>query len=76
MVVIKRLEKREIEKYLNHVLENFTDEQFGDLYNKEYSYKEKIKQKIKSLSEAFSEKKLKDFLDPGCVNFLFLRVYL
>jgi type III restriction enzyme len=37
---------KEIEKYLNHVLENFTDEQFGDFYNKEYSYKEKIKQKI------------------------------
>jgi type III restriction enzyme len=54
---------KEIEKYLNHVLENFTDEQFGDFYNKEYSYKEKIKQKIESLSEAFAEKKFKDFLD-------------
>lgn len=54
---------KEIEKYLNHVLENFTDEQFGDFYNNEYSYKDKIRQKIESLSEAFAEKKFKDFLD-------------
>lgn len=54
---------KEIEKYINRVLEYFTDEQFGDFYNQKYTYTDKIKQKIKSLSEAFAEKKFKDFLD-------------
>jgi type III restriction enzyme len=53
----------EIEKYINAVLEDFTDEQFNDLASKEYTYTAKIKEKIKSLSEAFAEKKFKDFLD-------------
>jgi len=54
---------KEIEKYINRILEDFRDEQFGDLGNNEYTYTDKIKQKIKSLSEAFAEKKFKDFLD-------------
>ncbi|MBN8707237.1 MAG: DEAD/DEAH box helicase family protein [Bacteroidetes bacterium] len=54
---------KEIEKYINRILEDFKDEQFSDFANNEYSYTDKIKQKIKSLSEAFAEKKFKDFLD-------------
>jgi len=54
---------KEIEKYINRILEDFRDEQFGDFGNNEYTYTDKIKQKIKSLSEAFAEKKFKDFLD-------------
>lgn len=54
---------KEIEKYINRILEDFKDEQFGDLANNEYTYTDKIKQKIKSLSEAFGEKKFKDYLD-------------
>lgn len=54
---------KEIEKYINRILEDFTDEQFGDLAANEYSYKDKIKQKIISLSEVFAEKKFKEFLD-------------
>lgn len=54
---------KEIEKYINRILEDFKDEQFGDFANNEYTYTDKIKQKIKSLSEAFAEKKFKDFLD-------------
>lgn len=54
---------KEIEKYINRVLEDFKDEQFGDFANNEYTYTDKIKQKIKSLSETFAEKKFKDFLD-------------
>jgi type III restriction enzyme len=54
---------KEIEKYINKVLEDFNDEQFGDLSNNEYTYTDKIKQKIKSLSETFAEKKFKEFLD-------------
>ena len=54
---------KEIERYVNRVLEDFSDEQFADLADKEYSYTDKIKQKIKSLSDIFAEKKFKDFLD-------------
>lgn len=54
---------KEIEKYIHRILEDFKDEQFGDFANNEYTYTDKIKQKIKSLSETFAEKKFKDFLD-------------
>ena len=54
---------KEIERYVNRILEDFSDEQFADLADKEYSYTDKIKQKIKSLSDIFSEKKFKEFLD-------------
>jgi len=54
---------KEIEKYINRILEDFKDEQFGDFANNEYTYTDKIKQKIRSLSETFAEKKFKDFLD-------------
>jgi type III restriction enzyme len=54
---------KEIEKYINRILEDFKDEQFGDFSNNEYTYTDKIKQKIKSLSETFAERKFKDFLD-------------
>ncbi len=54
---------KEIEKYINRILGDFSDEQFGDLANNEYTYTDKIKQKIKSLSETFAEQKFKDFLD-------------
>jgi type III restriction enzyme len=53
----------EIEKYLTRVFDGFNDEQFKDLVNNEYSYTRKIKDKIKSLSEDFAEKKFKEFLD-------------
>ncbi len=54
---------KEIEKYISRILEDFKDEQFDDLANNEYTYTDKIKQKIKSLSDIFAEKKFKDFLD-------------
>lgn len=53
----------EIRKYIQRILEDFNDEQFMDLANNEYSYTDKIKNKIKSLSEAFAEKRFKDMLD-------------
>jgi type III restriction enzyme len=43
---------KEIEKYINRILEDFKDEQFGDLAANEYTYKDKIKFKIIALSEA------------------------
>lgn len=54
---------KEIEKYINRILEDFKDEQFNDFANNEYTYTDKIKQKIKTLSDLFAEKKFKDFLD-------------
>jgi len=54
---------KEIEKYITRILEDFKDEQFSGLSNSEYTYTDKIKQKIKSLSESFAEKRFKDFLD-------------
>ncbi|MCK9425779.1 MAG: DEAD/DEAH box helicase family protein [Ignavibacteriaceae bacterium] len=53
----------EIKKFINRILADFRDEQFGDFANNEYSYTDKIKLKIKSLSEVFAEQKFKDFLD-------------
>lgn len=54
---------KEIEKYINRILEDFKEEQFSDLAANEYTYKDKIKFKIIALSEQFAEKKFKDFLD-------------
>lgn len=54
---------KEIERYINRILEDFTDEQFSDFANNEYTYKDKIKQKITALSESYAEQKFKDFLD-------------
>jgi len=54
---------KEIEKYINRILEDFKDEQFNDLAANEYTYKDKIKFKISALSEQFAEKKFNDFLD-------------
>ncbi len=54
---------KQIEKYISRILEDFKDEQFSDFANNEYTYTDKIKQKIKAHSEAFAEKKFKDFLD-------------
>ena len=54
---------KEIEKYISRILSDFTDEQFTDLLDHEFSYVDKIKSKIKTLTEAFAEQKFKDFLD-------------
>lgn len=54
---------KEIEKYIKRILEDFNDEQFADLSDKEYSYTDKIKKKIQTLSDIFAEKKFKEFLD-------------
>jgi type III restriction enzyme len=54
---------KEIERYIHRVLEDFTDEQFADFYNQKYTYTDKIKLKIRMLSDVFAEQKFKDFLD-------------
>ncbi|MEO7530063.1 MAG: DEAD/DEAH box helicase family protein, partial [Sediminibacterium sp.] len=54
---------KEIEKYISRILSDFTDEQFTDLFDHEFSYADKIKSKIKSLSETFQEQQFKNLLD-------------
>lgn len=54
---------KELEKYINRILEDFNDEQYNDFSNNEYSYIDKIKQKIRELSEAYAERKFSEFLD-------------
>lgn len=54
---------KEIEKFINRILGDFNDEQFGHLANSEYTYTDRIKQKIKSLSEVYAEKQFRNFLD-------------
>lgn len=54
---------KEIKRYIIRILEDFKDEQFGAFANNEYTYTDKIKLKIKALSETFAEQKFKDFLD-------------
>ena len=54
---------KEIEIFINHVLERFSDEQFSDLLNHEYSYADKIKQKIRELSDKYKEKQFFGMVD-------------
>lgn len=54
---------REIEIFINHVLERFTDEQFTDLMSHEYSYADKIKQKIKKLGDEYKENQFYKMVD-------------
>lgn len=64
------IDDREIEKYITRILETLTDEQFKDFTEHEYSYKDKIKDKINSLAAAAAEKTFRDYLD---IDKLFLK---
>ena len=61
------IDDKEIRIYINHVLERFSDDQFTDLLNHEYSYADKIKLKIKQLSEAYKEKQFFTMADKDLV---------
>jgi len=54
---------KEIEKYVKRILEEFTDEQFEDFADHEYSYGRKIKDKIHSLAAIAAEKCFREYLD-------------
>ncbi|MDO7854615.1 DEAD/DEAH box helicase [Hymenobacter convexus] len=54
---------KEIERYVKRILEDFSDEQFTDFANHEYTYTGKIKDKIKLLSEEYAYKQFRNFLD-------------
>jgi type III restriction enzyme len=53
----------EVNKYVKRIVEGFDDERFADFAANEYTYIRKIKDKINSHSEAYAERKFKDFLD-------------
>jgi type III restriction enzyme len=55
--------EHEIKKYIHKLLEDFTDEQYNDFADHEYSYTSKIKEKIKELSGIYAEKRFRDYLD-------------
>jgi type III restriction enzyme len=54
---------KQLEKFIERILEDFNDERFTDFGNNEYTYIDKIKEKIKELSDAYAEKKFREFLD-------------
>lgn len=53
----------EIKKYISRILEDFSDDQFTELANQEYTYSRKIREKITGLKEAFAEKRFSALLD-------------
>lgn len=57
----------EIEIYIKHVLERFTDEQFADLIKHEYTYAEKIKSKIRQLANEYKEKQFYNLVDKDSI---------
>lgn len=52
----------EVRKFIHRIIEDFSEEEFTDMYNKSYSYAKKINEKIRSLSIVFAEKKFEDCL--------------
>jgi type III restriction enzyme len=57
------ISESEIKKFIHKLLEDFTDEQYNDFAEHEFSYTSKIKEKIRSLSDSYAEKKFRDLLD-------------
>lgn len=53
----------EIEKYITRIITDLTEEQFEHLLSSEYSYMMKIKEKINTLSQKYTEKKFLELLD-------------
>lgn len=53
---------QEIKKYVKRILESFSVEQLRDVIVRKYSYKEKIKQKIKELEDKYAEQKFMDLI--------------
>lgn len=58
---------KEIELYIRHVLERFSDEQFADLINHEYTYAEKIKAKIRQLATDYKERQFFNLVDKDLI---------
>lgn len=53
---------QEIRVYITRILESMTSEQIRDVLNKEYTYKDAIKKKIKSLARDYGETKFNELI--------------
>ena len=53
---------QEIKRYINRVLEDFTTEQIRDVLAREYTYRNRIKAKIKVLSNQYAERVFDDLI--------------
>lgn len=53
----------EVRKYVSMIVGNFTDDQFNDFSNKEYSYVNRIRQEIELHAEAYAESRFKTMFD-------------
>lgn len=53
---------QEIKLYIQRILENLDSEQLRDILARKYSYSDKIKAKIRSLSESYAEQKFNDYI--------------
>lgn len=58
---------KEIDIYISHVVERFSDEQFSDLINHEYTYADKIREKIRQLSNDFKEQQFYKMVDKDLI---------
>lgn len=52
----------ELEKYLNHIFQDFTPDKIRDCFNREYIYTAKIKQKIERLKNKYVQEQFKQYL--------------
>jgi type III restriction enzyme len=57
------ISESETKKYIFNILEDFSDEQYSDFSNHEYTYCAKIKDKIKTLSDDYAETEFRKSLD-------------
>ena len=52
---------KEIEKYINRILEDFKDEQFNDFANNEYTYTARLNKKLENFQKRLQRRNLKTF---------------
>lgn len=65
---LKEISDSELEKYLDRITKEFDDEQITDYFNREYTYKYKIKSKIRELFSEQGKKKFSEYLDSNKIN--------
>jgi type III restriction enzyme len=59
---------QDIKKYVNRILDNMNSEQLKDFLQRKFTYTEKIKQKITSLSDSHAEKQFMEFKEIGIIK--------
>ncbi len=59
---LRPIKDMELEKYLNHIFQDFTPDKIRDCFNREYIYTAKIKQKIERLKNKYVQEQFKQYL--------------